>query len=61
MGGVVKFVYIFLGLFFDTGAGMGEKVRLKAFDLFSTQPEREGAGMGLSVIHGIVKDHGGIV
>lgn len=48
--------------FSDTGFGMSEETRLKVFDPFyTTKPEGEGTGMGLSVVHGIIEDHGGKV
>jgi signal transduction histidine kinase len=42
----------------DTGTGMDERTRERIFEpFFSTDPER--AGLGLPVIYGIVKQHGG--
>jgi CheY-like chemotaxis protein len=44
----------------DTGVGISEEVLNKVFvPFFMTKPRGEGAGMGLSVAHGIVIDHGG--
>ncbi len=44
----------------DTGVGMDKSVLDKAFDPFYTTKEQgKGTGMGLSVIHGIVKNAGG--
>ncbi len=44
----------------DNGSGMDPKVKEKAFDpFFTTKRPGEGTGMGLSVVHGIVKNYGG--
>lgn len=46
----------------DTGCGMNPETAKRIFDPFFTNKGiGEGSGMGLSVVYGIVKDHGGII
>jgi PAS domain S-box-containing protein len=46
----------------DTGTGMPPDVMEKVFDpFFTTKDPVGGTGMGLAVVHGIVKNHSGVV
>lgn len=46
----------------DDGPGVEPEMRQRCFEpFFSTRPTGEGAGLGLSVVHGIVEAHGGDV
>ena len=53
--------HIRLGLV-DTGCGMDDQTRMRALDpFFTTKEVGKGAGLGLSVVYGIVRNLGGTV
>jgi CheY-like chemotaxis protein len=46
----------------DTGAGIPKDNLNRIFDpYFTTKAVGKGTGMGLAVVHGIVRDHGGVI
>lgn len=44
----------------DTGVGISDEIKPKVFDVFfTTKPKGEGIGLGLNIVHDIVKEHRG--
>ncbi|MCP4150863.1 MAG: response regulator [bacterium] len=53
--------YVFLSIS-DTGSGIPQDILDRIFDpYFTTKREGEGTGLGLAVVHGIVKKHDGFI
>lgn len=47
--------------FADTGIGMTEEVRLRAFEPFYTTGKKHGTGLGLAIVKRIVDEHNGTI
>ncbi len=47
--------------FADTGSGMAEEVRLRAFEPFYTAGKKHGTGLGLAIVKRILDEHNGTV
>jgi PAS domain S-box-containing protein len=61
LGGISSGGYVRLSVS-DTGHGMDEATMQRIFDpFFTTKSSREGNGLGLAVVHGIVRAHHGAI
>ena len=59
--GIIRGDYLKLSVR-DTGRGMEKRILERIFDpYFTTKEVGEGSGLGLSVVHGIIESHGGII